>query len=255
MFKKIEVDILLFMLIESLFLLFFFDENLSTIIIGIILGIILVSIFKHIKKNSIIKFILFIISLPLSIITIYNTTQFINFNILKGFSIYPIILSFLGISIYLVCKDYHTFIKSVSISFYFFIFLKLISLILIIPKTNINNLLPIDNNINYHFILIGLSILYLYLSTNYLTNYQINKKRLFIILINPLFIKTITILTIGNTLLKLYKYPYVNYLKTIRYFDFIERIDGILSFEYLFSFFFFFTFILFNIKLLYKKSI
>ena len=244
MFKKIEIDILLFMIIEGIFLLFFFKENLLTILFGIILNI---------KKNKITKLILLMLSIPLCMISLVLIVNFINYNILKDYSLVIIIISFLLISFYLISKKFHTFIKAAEISFYFFITIKLISLILLIPKINIHNLnISYNTSINYHFIIIGLIILYLYKSLNYLTNYQINKKGI-IILINPLLIKIITTSVLGNTLSNIYNYPYVNYLKTIRYFDLIERIDGLLSFEYLFSFFFLFCFILLNIKLIYKS--
>lgn len=249
MHKKIEIDILFFILIEAMFLLFFFKESILTMILGIILGEILIYFSKKIKKNNITQFILFIITIPLSLITIHKTIYFINYNILKNYPIYVIIIPFLIISLYLVVKNYHTFIKSVEISFYLFIIIKIISFILIIPKLNFNNIVISHNiQITYRFILIGFSILYLDTAINYLTNYEINKKRSIISFINPLLIKILVIMSLGNTLSLIYKYPYVDYLKTIKYFDFIERIDGILSFEYLISFYYTFIFFLFIVK-------
>ena len=251
--KKIEIDILVIILIEAVFLLFFFKENILTILLGIIVGVILTILTKNIKKNKLTKLSLFIISIPTSILVFFKIIDFINYNILKDYSYVIIAIIFLLLSLYLITKNYHTFIKTFLISFYLFLLIKIISFILIMPKININNLLTYNDwSINYNFIIIGISIFYIFKSLNYLTNYKFNKKTI-ISLINPIFIKLLTILVLSNTLTTIYKYPYINYLKTIRYFDFIERIDGLLSFEYLISFLALFAFILFNIKLTLKK--
>ena len=55
-------------------------------------------------------------------------------------------------------------------------------------------------------------------------------------------------LIIGNTLTNIYQYPYVNYLKKITFFDFIERMDGFLNFGYLFCFIILLSFIMININ-------
>ena len=255
MHKKIEIDILFFLITEAMFLLFFFKESILTMFIGTILGGILIYLTKNIKNNKIGKFILFITAIPISLITLYKIICFINYNILKNYSLYVILIPFLILSIYLISKNYHTMIKSMEISFYIFIFIKAISFILIIPKINISNINFIYNDsINYKFIIIGISILFIYKGISYLTNYKISKNNMLIALINPLLIKTFVILVIGNTLAFIYKYPYMDYLKTIKYFDFIERIDGILSFQYLISFYYLFIFLLFIIKLCIKKT-
>ena len=253
--KKIEFDILTIILMEAVFLLFFFKENLLTLSLGIILGITLTLLTNNIKKNKLTKLCLLVASIPFCVQIFFKTISFINYNILKEHSFIIIAIVFLLLSIYLVTKNYHTFIKTFEISFYLFIFIKTLSLILIVPKININNLLSYNAlSVNYNFIIIGITILYIYKSLNYLTNYKFNKKTI-LSLINPLYIKLLTILVLSNTLVTIYKYPYMDYLKTIRYFDFIERIDGLLSFEYLICFFALFTFVLFNIKLLLKKAI
>lgn len=254
MSKKIEIDILLFILLEAISLLFFFKESFLTIIIGFIFGIILILLTKNIKKNKFTKLILLIISLFLIIITFYKIINFVSYNILKNYSLIAIIIPFLFLEIYLLFKNYHTFIRTLEVSFYFFLLIKVISAILIIPKLDLNNLNTFDIIPNYHFVYIGFITWYLYKTINYLTNYLLNKKRIIVSFINPLIMKVITTLVLGNTVFNIYKYPYVNYLKTIRYFDFIERIDGILAFEYLFCFFYFSTFLLFSIKLLYQKN-
>ncbi len=245
MLKKIEVDILFFMLIEAIFLLFFFHENIITTILGIILGILLIILMPNTKKSKTTKIILFIITIFLCPFTLYLIINFISDNILRNYPLFYILIPFLITSGYLGLKKYHTFIKTVEITFYFFFIIKIISFILIIPKMKITNINLLQNtSINYHLVFIALLIFYLYKCLNYLTNYQVKKKKIFIIFLNPILLKLISISVLGNSLFNIYKYPYVSYLKTIRYFDFFERIDGILSFEYLFCFIYFFTFLL-----------
>ena len=61
--NKIESNILLFIIIRGIFLLFFFKESLLNTILGSILGIILIFITNklNLKKSMFIKFILVII--------------------------------------------------------------------------------------------------------------------------------------------------------------------------------------------------
>ena len=117
--KKIEIDILLFFLIEAIFLLLFFKENILTNLLGIILGIFLIILTKNISKNKYTMIVLLIITIPFSYIILIKSIAFINNNILKDYSPITIIVPFLITAIYLVIKKYHAFIKTVEISFYF----------------------------------------------------------------------------------------------------------------------------------------
>ena len=75
---------------------------------------------------------------------------------------------------------------------------------------------------------------------------------------NGFFIKIISIGIIGINLSYLYEYPYISILKKIKYFDFIERMEGILSLEYLCCFFFLISFLSMLIKEIFidiKKNI
>ena len=245
--KKIEISIFLIVLIEASFLLLFFKDSFLNIILGTILGIILISLTKSIKKNKLTEFILLIISLFLYIIVLYKLSFFINYNILKNYSSLLLIISLIIISVYIASKKYHVFIKTTEIIFYLIIIIKIISFILSIPLIKLNYFI-IDFNFNYHFIYIALFILFLFKTIYYISDYQIKKSELLLSIVNPLSIKLISLLVIGNTLSKLYEYPYVSYLKNIRYFDFIERMEGILSFEYLLCFIIFLSFLLLNIK-------
>lgn len=251
--KKIEINILMIILTEAVFLHLFFKTNIITIILGIILGFILIYITKKIKKNKITKLILFTISIPLFIFFLYKTILFINYNFLKNYSSIIIGISLLITSIYLGNKNYHTYIKSTEIIIYLVLIIKVISLLLSVPLIKFNNF-SFSYNIDYSFIYIGLFILLLFNYLYYLSNYKINYKEIILSFISPLIIKIISLLILGNNLLSIYKYPYINYLKNINYLDFIERMEGILSFEYLFCFIILLSFFIQNIKVLKKAK-
>ena len=243
--NKIELKIMNFMLIEALILLFFFKETILNIIIGSIIGLILILLLKNIKFNKIIKIFLLITSIIIYLSSIYLISDYIRENILKFYSEIIIIITLSILTIHLSIKGYHTYIKSLLLSAYLYIFLKLSSLILSIPNININNFnikLLNELQININSLYIGLFITYFYLGIKYLTNYKINIKYYFINILNPIFIKLLSLLILGKTLFYLYDYPYINILKRIKYLDFIERMEGIFSLYHLISFYFFLSF-------------
>lgn len=256
--KKIEINILLFVLIEAFFLLYGIHTNLINILIGTILGLILTLVFSKLKKNTIMKYILLIITILLSFSVTIRISLFITHNLLKNYSVFLVIISLLIISFFLIKNNYHGFIKSVELIFYFFILIKIISLVLVIPNINLEyfniNLLE-ELNPNTNIIFIALIILYLHQSIYYLCDYILDKKIYIISIINPIIMKLLAITIIGRTLFNLYKYPYVNILKSIKYLNFFERMEGILSFEYLFSFITLLAFLLLIIKSIIKKTV
>ncbi len=255
--QKIELNILIFILIEALFLSYGIKITLINLILGTILGIILIMFFSKIKKYRLIKIILLLVSIFLLINSFIDITYFITNNLLYNYSFMVILLSLIITSYLLIKNGYHSFIKSIEIFFYFFLILKIISLFLTIPNVNFNN---INNNLlielkpNINLLFIGLIILYLHQTLFYLTNHKISKKIFLISILNPIIIKTISIMVIGINLYNLYNYPYINVLKRINYLNFIERMEGILSFEYLFCFITLLSFLLLTTNHLIKKE-
>ena len=122
-----------------------------------------------------------------------------------------------------------------------------------LPLINFNNF-NFYFKLDYRLIYIALFIFLLDKLLFNLTNYNCKSKNILLAFINPLYIKTMSLLILGDILTNLYQYPYVNYIKKISYFDFIERIDGILNFEYLFCFIILLSFILINIKKIKKPT-
>lgn len=249
--KKIELNVLTFILIEALYLLYMFKVSIINVVLGTIISIIIIFITKKKKIFFFPKLLFLLISLILTIITICQITHFINYNILKNYPSFIIMLTIFILALYLTNKGYHTYIKSLEITFYFFIFIKITSFILLISNINLTNLnyqLMQEISINYSFILPTIMILFVHFSIQYLTNTTIKAKSYIIGIINPIIWKLITISIMGVTLFNLYVYPYFNVLKSIKYLDFIERMEGILSFQYLITFFFLLSFLLLIIK-------
>ena len=245
--KKIEINILTIIIMEAIFLLYFVKINLLSIILGIFIGIMIIKFTKKIKQNNINKKILQILLIPIYTLTIYKIANFIQYNYLKIYPFKIIILSLFILSIFIIKKGYHPFIKTTEIFFYIILIIKIISFILCIPLINFNNI-TFQFNIDYHFIYISLSIFLIHRYILYLTRYSISEKNIIYSWVSPISIKVIMTLIIGNTLTDIYQYPYVNYLKKITFFDFIERMDGFLNFGYLFCFIILLSFIMININ-------
>ena len=226
------------------------DKNTYlSIILGTILGLFIIYIYSKISNYSnynihkylnntfigkIFNIILLLFYIYILLITILTITTFINsFYLIKTPRII-IILSILLLSIYLSFKDNKTLINLSNIFFCFSIFIVILFTILLIPYSNINELLPIlnYNNIN----IIKGSIIYALISTvpliiinNYNTNIKITLKNYLVASIINLTIVIGTTLSLGN-LLNVYRFPEYAVLKQIRILDFIENIENISAF-------------------------
>lgn len=253
--KKIESNILLFIIIRSIFLLFFYKLSLLEIGISSIISVLIIFIVEklEIQKSTLFKILMLLIIFISSIRILSESTSFIEYNILKNYSLITINITFLLICFILAYRGYHSYIKALELSFYLIIFLLISSLLLLISNIDISNFnMQLLNEINFsskciYFII---SIVLSYLAINYLSNYKINYKTYSLTIISLIFSKLITIGILGETLLNLYHYPYISIFKRIKYLDFIERMEGILSFTSLFGFFFLLSGCLITLKFL-----
>ena len=255
--KKIEINLLSIILFEGIILLFFFHESLLNILLAGTINLFFLPLIKRIKKKKIMDIFLLIISIIIIILLLSTITNFIIHNILKQYPSIIIILTVIIISYLLSQHGFHPFIKSLEICFYFFLIIKIISFLLLLPNidfANFNHQLLNQLAINQNLFLITVSFFFLNIIINYLTNNLPNKNFFALSIVNPLIIKILSLSILGQTLVNLYQYPYVNIFKRIKYFDFIERMEGILSFEYLFSFIFLISFFFLFIKTIIKKT-
>ena len=244
------------------------DKNTYlSIILGTILGLFIIYIYSKISNYSnynihkylnntfigkIFNIILLLFYIYILLITILTITTFINsFYLIKTPRII-IILSILLLSIYLSFKDNKTLINLSNLFFCFSIFIVILFTILLIPYSNINELLPIFNYNNIN-ILKG-SIIYALISTvpliiinNYNTNIKITLKNYLVASIINLTIVIGTTLSLGN-LLNVYRFPEYAVLKQIRILDFIENIENISAFGWYAESFIVISLTIFNIK-------
>ena len=252
--SKIELNILFFILTEAFFLLFFFKTSILNIAIGITISVIINVFIKKIKKSKLIEMFLLIVTPILLVITILKISNFISYNYLRNNLKIIITFSLLFTSFYLTKKGYHSFIKSLETIFYFYFLIRIISIILIIPNVIIDN---IDNfqyeiYLSFDIFYIVLAILFIKISINYLTNDKINNTSYLLCFTNCFFTKALCIIILSSSLIKIYEYPYFSLLKRIKYLDFIERMEGLLSFQYLIIFIFFLSYLILLIKELTK---
>ncbi len=254
--NKIEINLLFFLLMESVILLFFFKTSLTNLFLGILVGIIAFLFFRKRKTNKLIKIILLLGSVIIIPFVLRNMTSFITSTLLKNYSSLTIIFTLFILSFYLAKKGYHTYIKSLEISCYFYLFLKIISFFLILPQINFSyfSTFRLDFSFSYQSFLLAFIIFYIFLAIKYLTNDTLSKAFIGFSFANPLLLKILSIMIIGNQLTNLYHYPYFEIFKKIKYLNFFERMEGILSFQYLFSFFFLLSFLILVLKNVIKKE-
>ena len=250
--NRIETNITFFIVLFANFLINFHYLNFLSIIFGSILAFLLILFTNslNLTKYKLTKFIILLISIFLTPIYLNKITYFISNNILRNYS--GIIISFLIllVSFILIKKGYHTIIKIVLLSSYFFIFILILGIFLssfYLKIENYNfNIVNIDN-LFINSLYYAINIFYIYLIC-YLkfTKFSI-KTFIYSNLFNLgyyLFIVGI----LGNTLLNIYEYPFMIIYKKINLLNFIERIEFIFSLNYLFCLFYLFVFIHFNIK-------
>lgn len=248
--KHIEINILLIILMRSIFLLFFNKLSIADIGLGLFLGGILIFLYQklNLKKYTIFKILLLFILLYLSITILNNATLFIQDNILKRYSYFLILIPFLALSIYISIKGYHTYIKTIELSSYILIIMYLLSLVLLIPYIKINNYETLNINLSFNFINLSFFILIIYICINYLNNYKLNTKTYIISSLNIIFIKLLIIGILSQTLENIFKYSYISIYKKISYFDFLERLEGFFSLQYLFEYLFLLSLFVLTIK-------
>ncbi len=254
--KKIENTLLNIIVIRGIFLLLFSKISIFDLLIGEVISLIFILIYQkiNIKRFRIWQIaILFIDTLTIMFL-LSDISFFIRDNLLKHSHILPITISFLILCLYICYKGYHTFIKTLELSFYIILFLGVISLILLIPYINIHNLTLPDLNIN-NAIKYAITMIILFISINYLNDYKTTILDVTISFTNIILIKVLMILTLSNTLINVFKYPYVSMFKRISFFNFLDRLENVLALQYLFDYFIILSLLILTIKTILAKLI
>ena len=240
------------------------DAYISTIIMGI-LGIIILLLFNYIHSynkdesisttiinlygkilGNIINIIICIIFLIISITYLYNLSNFITSQFLNQTPTIIIIISITILIAYNLSKGFQNMSRVSLILFIINFTLFTLTIIFILPHTDINKLKPFLSNNTTSITKSGL----LLTSTNILPifsllciprnnikdNNKLNKYLIifYIIAITSCFLKVATtISSLGIYLSKMYQYPEYISLKEINLLGFIERSENILSIQWI----------------------
>jgi len=240
-----------------------------SILLGTLIGICIIYFYDLIRKNlnnkyltdslkntligNIYNVILVLFGLYLMCFTLLIITTFINsFYLIKTPRII-ILLSFTLLGIYLSFKEEKVMLDLSIPFFYFSILIDIIFSTLLIPYNNFTNLLPIFNY-NYLSIIKG-SLIYaiitsipLILTIDYEDNFKNTLKNYLIASLMNTFIVFGIILSLGEPLLNIYRFPEYAVLKQIKILDFIENIENISTFGWYTESFMLVSLIVTNIK-------
>lgn len=275
---KLQLGLMIYFIIRAIYFFIYKDFSLSitSMFLGTIIGIIIINIFylfiKNIKLNNknIFKIILLPFLIYLFIIIFKRLTVFINYNYLVDYPLFIISISILIIVIFLIKSNIHVLYKSVEIFGFVSLFLFITSLISLVNTTEVNNILEnikinqniLVNSLNYAFYTI-LPLIIITNIDNRLSTKDIFKTTIISYSITNILIIVKFSLIIGilsPELINIYKYPFMNILKSISFYDFIDHMELLFGFEYLidsfillFSLSFYIKDILFGIKKIITK--
>lgn len=275
---KLQLGLVIYFIIRAIYFFIYKDFSLSitSMFLGTIIGLIIINIFylftKNIKLNNknIFKIILLPFFIYLFIIIFKRLTVFINYNYLVDYPLFIISISILIIVIFLIKSNIHVLYKSVEIFSFVSLFLFITSLISLVNTTEVNNILEniklnqniLINSLNYAFYTI-LPLIIITNIDNRLSTKDIFKTTIISYSITNILIIVKFSLIIGilsPELINIYKYPFMNILKSISFYDFIDHMELLFGFEYLidsfillFSLSFYIKDILFGIKKIITK--
>lgn len=281
--KKItsfDLTICLVYICQAFLYLLFIGKSISLtsynfilyLIISIFLGIGIILLFGYLFnlsnrnifyniKNKFIVFLLVLIPFLFSIYCLNNITSYINFIYLKDVDKFVIMFSFILVIYYFIRNDINSFFRCSTIIFYFYIFLEIITFILLCFYCDLDNLLPVTydlNNIMDHsylfLVFLIMPIMFLLVVPKSLVKDAKKIKRNiyigYLIISLVIFIKSIMSVSIlGYSGITIYNYPDVVMYKNINLFSFIERMEWLLCFNTITNMFF-----MISLSLLYVKE-
>lgn len=277
--KDLKLNSIIFLISNALFFLIgirnfskiSFKSTIISILISSFISYFLLSFYlsrnkdcKLVQKTNfitdIVKVLLLFILLDY---TLDKTTAFITYNVVNSLSIYMVAIFFLVISIFIVKKGFPTITKSAFLYLLLDIFLIIVTFILLFPKMNFNNILPVIDT-NYQSIgyscLIYLCIclvpyIYLPLFKDSLTKDRCKSiKKGFIVTHTFIFFYTLVIFSIlGVNLVNIYPYPEVAIFKKVSFLNIVDRVESIFSISYFLSLFLFFSISFYELFTIIKK--
>jgi len=251
-----------------------YKATIISILIASLVSYILLSFYLSKVKNckleeksnifvDIFKFLLLLIVLNY---TLDKTTAFITYNVVNSISIYMTSFVFLIISVFIVHKGFPTISKSAFIYLLLDIFLIIITLLLLFPKMNFNNILPLVDSktssiviSSFIYLIIAITpYMYLPLFKEVIDKEKIKSiKKGFLVTHGFIFFYTLVIFSIlGVNLVNIYPYPEVAIFKKVSFLNIVDRVESIFSISYFLSLFLFFSisfYLMFSIVRYYFK--
>ena len=238
------------------------------IILGTILGIGIIYLYSFIKKYSnnnlcktlknsfigkIYNIILLIFYIYIIILALLIITTFINSFYLIRTPRIMVIIPILLISLYLCFKEKQVLINLSNLTYYFSLTIVIVFSILLIPYGKVSELLPIFNYkviniLNGTIIYASISSIPLILVNDYDSKFKDTLKNYLVASLINLTITIGTTLSLGNTLLNVYRFPEYAVLKQIKILNFIENIENISAFGWYAESFMAISLILSNLK-------
>lgn len=277
--KDLKLNSVIFLITNALFFLIgigtFSKISLKSTVISILISscfsYFLLSLYlkknedcKLIQKNSIfidtIKCVLLLILLNY---TLNKTSAFITYNVVNSLSIYLVSTFFLIISVFIVKKGFPTITKSLFLYLLLDIFLIVITFVLLFPKMNFNNILPIIDT-KYENICLS-CLIYLCVSLTPFIYLPLFKEKLsqkrcksikkgFLTTHAFIFFYTLVVFSIlGINLVNIYPYPEVAIFKKVSFLNIIDRVESIFSISYFLSLFIFFIINFYQLVNIIKK--
>ncbi len=219
------------------------------------------------KMGTIINVLLILFVASTSISLIFNLGHFIVTQFLSETPVIAIEIIFSIAIIYINIKGLETISRTSLILFFISLIFVIFSILGLLPNIEINNYKPIlefgyKKTINGGIRIFLLNFVPLFLTLiipkNQIKNKEkYNKYTLLSYLLGCIIILIITLVTLGNlgiNLTKLYQYPEYIVLKRIEIFNFIDRIENLISMQWIFGLFIIISFCVYNINTLIKPN-
>lgn len=227
------------------------QDSIISIIIGSILGLLIIQIFKFIlnkkeglslkeyidnsKLSPLIKTVLLLFSITFIIIILTILNSFISSFFLLNTPTYFVMILFLAIAFILVTRGIKNITKTGEVLFFPNFIIPIIIAIVLLKYIDITNIFPLLTSKTSNILFSSLS--YCIYSTApyiFLLNIKNNGKDIdkFYILntISIFLIFIFTMLVLGKNLTDIYRFPEYIVLKRIKIFNFIEKIENIVSY-------------------------
>lgn len=250
---KLQLGLMIYFIIRAFVFFIYGDFHLSitSVFLGTFIGICILFIFRFLFRKIKLKDtnpfkILFLPLLLFLFVTLFHRLiTFINYNYLSSYPLFIIGISILLVVLFLIKSKVHVLYKSTEICFFISILMYVISLCSLVSLTDVNSIITnikVNNTTFIDGLFYGIkTVLPLFLITNidhHLEEGDIFKTTIISYVVTNLFIVIKFSLMLGvlsSTLINIYVYPFVNVLKNISFYDFIDHMESLLSFEYLFD--------------------